>query len=327
RETPQGGTTRYPVYDRDGRRLYTRGPNGEQRRYVLAGPLQIAEDLYPASGSSSRQYLHSDALGSLVARSNSAGARLTRHDYGPWGETVGATPDGLGYTGHESDPDSGLVYAQQRYYDPRIGRFLTPDPVAADAGTGANFNRYGYAKNNPYRFTDPDGRSAWSKLLKLALNGGNVAQTLAGLVDDARTLANPEASAGTRVLAGLSIASEALPVSVGDFKDAARGVRAIAESGADAARSAKPLLGRNPVSSGTRTNTDLPGDLSTAKSIFRNQTRGQDVTQTTMSNGGVRRTAADGTQIRINPDGSARLDLPGRGNSPNGETIQIPPRP
>jgi RHS repeat-associated protein len=94
-----------------------------------------------------------------VARSNSAGARLTRHDYGPWGETVGATPDGPGYTGHESDPDSGLVYAQQRYYDPRIGRFLTPDPVAADAGTGGNFNRYGYAKNNPYGFTDPDGRS------------------------------------------------------------------------------------------------------------------------------------------------------------------------
>lgn len=94
-----------------------------------------------------------------------------------------------------------------------------------------------------------------------------------------------------------------------------------------AARGAKPLLGRNPVSSGTRTNTDLPGDLSTAKSIFRNQTRGQDVTQTTMPNGGVRRTAADGTQIRINPDGSARLDLPGRGNSPNGETIHIPPRP
>ncbi|TAK55212.1 MAG: hypothetical protein EPO25_04735 [Gammaproteobacteria bacterium] len=160
RETPQGGTTRYPVYDRDGRRLYTRGPNGEQRRYVLAGPLLVAEDLYPASGSSSRQYLHSDALGSLIARSNSAGTRLTRHDYGPWGESVGATPDGPGYTGHESDPDSGLVYAQQRYYDPRIGRFLTPDPVAADAGTGANFNRYGYAKNNPYRYVDPDGRFA-----------------------------------------------------------------------------------------------------------------------------------------------------------------------
>jgi len=32
------------------------------------------------------------------------------------------------------------------------------DPVSADPNTGANFNRYSYANNNPYRFTDPDGR-------------------------------------------------------------------------------------------------------------------------------------------------------------------------
>ena len=46
----------------------------------------------------------------------------------------------------------------QRYYDPQIGRFLSVDPVTANSGTGANFNRYWYANNNPYRFTDPDGR-------------------------------------------------------------------------------------------------------------------------------------------------------------------------
>lgn len=32
------------------------------------------------------------------------------------------------------------------------------DPVGPDPKTGANFNRYAYANNNPYRFTDPDGR-------------------------------------------------------------------------------------------------------------------------------------------------------------------------
>lgn len=32
------------------------------------------------------------------------------------------------------------------------------DPVKANPNTGANFNRYAYAANNPYRFTDPDGR-------------------------------------------------------------------------------------------------------------------------------------------------------------------------
>ncbi|MEN5116043.1 hypothetical protein ABE488_01735 [Luteimonas sp. TWI662] len=32
------------------------------------------------------------------------------------------------------------------------------DPVKANPNTGKNFNRYAYAANNPYRFTDPDGR-------------------------------------------------------------------------------------------------------------------------------------------------------------------------
>ncbi len=53
---------------------------------------------------------------------------------------------------------SKLTELQQRYYDPAIGRFLSLDPVAADTSNGWNFNRYNYAANNPYKFTDPDGR-------------------------------------------------------------------------------------------------------------------------------------------------------------------------
>ena len=66
--------------------------------------------------------------------------------------------DGIGYAGHVSDGVTGLSYMQQRYYDPGIGRFLSVDPVTANVNTGANFNRYWYANNNPYRFIDPDGR-------------------------------------------------------------------------------------------------------------------------------------------------------------------------
>lgn len=47
---------------------------------------------------------------------------------------------------------------QQRYYDPQIGRFLSGDPVSTNASNGGNFNRYWYTNDNPYRFTDPDGR-------------------------------------------------------------------------------------------------------------------------------------------------------------------------
>jgi hypothetical protein len=37
---------------------------------------------------------------------------------------------------------------------------LSVDPVTANSVDGSNFNRYWYANNNPYTFTDPDGRQA-----------------------------------------------------------------------------------------------------------------------------------------------------------------------
>lgn len=45
---------------------------------------------------------------------------------------------------------------------PAQARWLSVDPVQADPKTGANFNRYWYGNNNPYKFIDPDGRQATS---------------------------------------------------------------------------------------------------------------------------------------------------------------------
>ena len=100
-----------------------------------------------------------------MVETDAAGVVLSRSRYAPFGARLGSSgDDGPGYTGHVEDSVTGLVYAQQRYYDPVIGRFLSPDPVLADAGNGGNFNRYWYANNNPYRFTDPDGRIDFEKI-------------------------------------------------------------------------------------------------------------------------------------------------------------------
>ena len=83
-----------------------------------------------------------------------------RREYEPYGyQTLPTTlEDGPGYTGHVTDAATGLVYMQQRYYDPLIERFLSRDEVTAYQKPLTNFNPYVYANNNPYRFTDPDGR-------------------------------------------------------------------------------------------------------------------------------------------------------------------------
>ena len=84
---------------------------------------------------------------------------MWRTRYEAYGNTAAGTiPNGIGFTGHVNDPDTGLVYMQQRYYDPIAGRFMSLDPVTTDANTGKSFGRYHYANNNPFRFNDPDGR-------------------------------------------------------------------------------------------------------------------------------------------------------------------------
>lgn len=115
----------------------------------------------PAQAASVR-YVHTDALGSVVAKTDADRNVLERREYEPFGAQLLPTPgeDGPGYTGHVQDAATGLTYMQQRYYDPGIGRFLSVDPVTANAALGANFNRYWYANNNPFAFTDPDGRFA-----------------------------------------------------------------------------------------------------------------------------------------------------------------------
>ena len=88
-----------------------------------------------------------------------------RTQYEPYGVPLTTPDDGApSYTGHQYDRDTGLVYAQQRYYDPMLGRFHGVDPMAVDTNSAFNFNRYAYANNSPYRFTDPDGRDGMDTL-------------------------------------------------------------------------------------------------------------------------------------------------------------------
>ncbi|MDG2524199.1 RHS repeat-associated core domain-containing protein [Stenotrophomonas sp. HITSZ_GD] len=105
------------------------------------------------------EYIHTDALGSPVATTNSSGSVVERQAYEPYGALISHGPtDGPGFTGHVEDSATGLTYMQQRYYDPEFGKFLSTDPVSSDFSRGENFNRYTYVDNNPYKNLDPDGR-------------------------------------------------------------------------------------------------------------------------------------------------------------------------
>jgi RHS repeat-associated protein len=59
---------------------------------------------------------------------------------------------------HEHLDEFRLINMNGRIYDPKLGRFLSPDPYGgATAGNTQNLNRYSYVLNNPLKYTDPSG--------------------------------------------------------------------------------------------------------------------------------------------------------------------------
>ena len=68
----------------------------------------------------------------------------------------------LRFPGQYFDAETGLHYNWHRYYDPGVGRYQRADPLSEDPNyflfnTIRITNPYNYAKNNPFRFTDPKG--------------------------------------------------------------------------------------------------------------------------------------------------------------------------
>ena len=100
-----------------------------------------------------------DQAGSPHSTVSEAGTQsgITRYD--PFGAArPGSTvPAGIGYAGEWADA-TGLVNLRSRAYDPSAGRFTSRDGFAGLAPSPQTANRYSYALNGPYRYTDPSGR-------------------------------------------------------------------------------------------------------------------------------------------------------------------------
>ncbi|HQU84818.1 MAG TPA: hypothetical protein PKY59_16895 [Pyrinomonadaceae bacterium] len=129
-------------YDGDGKRVKkVSGNNLTIFVYNSSGQL-IAEYATQTASNPQVSYLTQDHLGSPRIITGNNGEVVSRHDYMAFGadiaETLGnvgnrATAHGYGkadeirkqYTGYEHDDESGLDFAQARYYNPSHGRFTS----------------------------------------------------------------------------------------------------------------------------------------------------------------------------------------------------------
>ena len=135
--------------------------NSSYNEYVFFAGRRIAQS---NPSSSTVYYYFADHLGSTRVVTNSSGSACYEADFLPYGyENTPASfsntcSTNYKFTGYERDTETGLDYAFARYYNQRMGRFQSGDPLGGDITDPQTLNRYTYARNNPVNFTDPTGR-------------------------------------------------------------------------------------------------------------------------------------------------------------------------
>ena len=156
-----GTATTVYHYDLDGRLIAETSNTGTPiRAYVYDDEAPIAQ--VTKGTTDTLVHLHPDQLGTPRIATDPARSTVWRYDGNAFGDSApNEDPDGdnkkttvhLRFPGQYYDAETGLHYNWYRYYDPRIGRYVTSDPIGLEGG----LNTYAYVDSNPLRGIDPSG--------------------------------------------------------------------------------------------------------------------------------------------------------------------------
>ena len=184
------GTPIYYSYVLDGKRIISETVTGAEN-YTLYY-------LYGADGSvegfiygNAYYYFQKNLQGDIIRICNCLGETVTEYAYDAWGiitSITGSMASTIGrmnpfrYRGYYYDTETGWYYLNTRYYDPNVGRFLSPDTILGANGGLLGYNLYAYCNNNPVNHIDPTGEGFLSNLWSGIKNVGKAVVKVAAVV-------------------------------------------------------------------------------------------------------------------------------------------------
>ena len=212
-----GLNTFYYSYNADGIRT-TKTVNGVKHTYALSGTTILNEEwtengvqhllmyVYDANGSPTGMVYRNSTMsigvfeeylfvkniqGDILHVYNSAGKKLVSYVYDAWGNIISTTYSNGGattaarfnpftYRGYYRDSETGMYYLNSRYYNPKMGRFISADGVINGNGDLLGYNLYAYRSNNPVMYSDISGeglltwiKNAWTDTKNAAIDAYN----------------------------------------------------------------------------------------------------------------------------------------------------------
>ena len=146
----------------------------------------IFESFYDQAGVAGMKYngttyiYRKDVQGNIIALLDSNGRIVVKYAYDAWGYhtvydsngNINTDENFIGninpfrYRSYYYDTETKLYFLKTRYYDPEVGRFISPDSIEyLDPETINGLNLYAYCNNNPVSNVDPNGNKWWHWVL------------------------------------------------------------------------------------------------------------------------------------------------------------------
>jgi RHS repeat-associated protein len=216
-------------YDFQGNRVKKSTPQGTIG-YLIDSSHAYAQVARETKGVDSVDYVHGLQL---IRQTSSAGQQLLPL-HGHLGTSLGAADadgnvveqveaDAFGnldqatglkqthlYTGEYWDQDAQLLYLRARWYDPKVGRFISTDPFEGRQKDPRSLNRYSYVHGDPMHFADPSGMTETAASLSVA-QGSILGMGAAGATGAGMFLRNMVAACAATAVASTAFPGTSLP--------------------------------------------------------------------------------------------------------------------